>query len=240
MKAIDCYDNNLKISQVWKKLTPFFEVDNLLEIGVGFSDCPKEIVDSSKHVERITIDKDILEKAKEQFQHSNVNCQLMGAEKLDYENEFFDCIFAKDAYHEIDASIREQALNEMYRVLKTGGTIIFIDAKESAVTNELFKVFDPQEDHAKRIKNSFDLLKKFVKDKKMDILMQGNSAVVTKFKSLDDYNETMLEWWSDVKIPKDEKEKNEMIKAIDNILTKAGMLDDLEIAEDARFIVMKK
>ncbi len=240
MKATDYFDDNLEIGQVWKKLTPFFEVDNLLEIGVGFSDCPKEIVNNSKHIERITIDKDILEKAKEQFQHPNVNYQLMGAEKLDYEDESFDCIFAKDAYHEIDASIREQSLNEMYRVLRTGGTIVFIDAKESAVTNELFKVFDPQEDHAKRIKNSFEVLKKFIKDKKMDILMQGNSAIVEKFKSLDEYNETMLEWWSDVKIPKNEKEKDEMIKAIDDILTKAGMLDNLELSEDSRFIVMKK
>ena len=233
-------NNQLEMSRVWEKLAPFFKVEKLLEVGVGLSDCSKEILDNSKQIERITIDENWLREAENKFQHPNVNYQLMGAEKLDYADAYFDCIFLSSTYHEFDSSIQRQALDEMYRVLKRGGTWILIEPRETAIANELFKVFDPKEDHAGRISKSFKLLMDFIKEKEMSIVIQGDTMEVKKFESIDECNESMLLGWSDIKIPKDEKEKKEMTEKIDEILTKADMLEDLTIREDSRFLVIKK
>lgn len=234
----------IELKEMWDLLRKYFSVDNVLEVGMGVQDCEEVIVKNAKKIERITIDKEILASVEKDYTHANVNYKLMNVEKLEYPDEFFDVIFST-GYHEFSFGqegfeIHKRALEEMYRVLKNDGVFIFVEPKESSVTNELFKVFNPDEDHANRIKQSFSILNEFVKNKNMKIELAGDTSVSCKFGSEEEYIDTMLDWWNDVKIPKDEEEKKFMSKKIKDILENADMFKGLEIFEDSQFLVIRK
>jgi len=239
-KVEELLNKDIKLEEVWKKLKVYFNVEKVLEIGVGFQDCPKVILDNAKQIDRISINKELLEIGKKKYPHLHVNYKLMSAEKLDYSDGYFDTIFISSSYHEFDPKIQKKALEEMYRTLKEKGVWVFIEPEESSITNELFTVFDPKENHAQRISNSFKILNKFIKSKQMEIILNGETKVIDKFKTREEYNQTMLEWWSDIKVPSDKKEKKDMIKKINEILSKANMLEGLEISEDSMFLVIRK
>ena len=50
----------------------------------------------------------------------------------------------------------------------------------------------------------------------------------------------MLDWWADIKVPANEKEKKAMIAQIDAILEKAGVLKDLHVIEELRYNVYRR
>ena len=52
--------------------------------------------------------------------------------------------------------------------------------------------------------------------------------------------DTLLDWWNDIKIPKDNLEKNEMISKIKMILNSFNMLDNMEIFEKINYYVYEK
>lgn len=230
---------DFSLKELFERLTSYFKADHVLDIGVSFQDCPKVILENAKEIDRITINKDLLKIGKERYSYPHVNYSLMAAENLSYPDNYFDTIFTS-SYHEFDPAIQKKALEEMYRTLKKGGKIIFIEPRESSVTNELFKVFDPSEDHAKRIRNSFESLHNFIKSKNLQIELEGNTEIKQEFKTKREFEETMMEWWSDIKIPKDNQEKQKMIQEIDIILDKANMLNKLEISEASQFLVLRK
>ena len=60
------------------------------------------------------------------------------------------------------------------------------------------------------------------------------------FAEVQELEEAMLDWWADIKVPKDEEEKKDMISRIDNILEKNNQLNDLHVIEDVRFNVYQK
>ena len=49
------------------------------------------------------------------------------AEALPFENESFDIVFSTLAFHHMPTEIKEQAIQEIYRVLKPGGKLVIID-----------------------------------------------------------------------------------------------------------------
>ena len=70
--------------------------------------------------------------------------------------------------------------------------------------------------------------------------LNGETKVSCEFDSEKQYINTMLDWWNDVKIPKDDKEKDIMSSKIRDILSDAGMLKGLRIFEDTQFLVIRK
>jgi Fe-S-cluster-containing hydrogenase component 2/ubiquinone/menaquinone biosynthesis C-methylase UbiE len=238
-KINNLLDNEVDEGTMWEKLETYFRVGRVLDIGVSFQDCPNVILENAKQIERITINKDLLKIGIDKYSYPNVNYKLMAAEDLKYDDGYFDVIFTS-SYHEFDQSIQQKALEDMYRALKKGGVLIFVEPMDSSVTNDLFKVFDPNENHAGRIKESFDRLDTFANENSMAVLLKGRTKLIDRFESKENFEDTMLEWWSDIKIPANESEKNAMVEQIDKILDKAGMLNKLKIEEDTLFIVLKK
>ena len=234
----------IELKRMWALLEKYFCVDNVLEVGMGVQNCEEAITKNAKNIERITISKEILQAVKKEYSHSNINYKLMNVEKLDYPDRFFDVVFST-GYHEFSFGqhgfdVHKKALGEMYRVLSNNGVFVFVEPKESSVTNELFKVFNANENHANRIKKSFSILSEFIKDNDMKIELNGETKVSCEFDSEKQYIDTMLDWWNDVKIPKDDKEKDIMSSKIRDILSDAGMLKGLRIFEDTQFLVIRK
>lgn len=68
----------------------------------------------------------------------------------------------------------------------------------------------------------------------------GTYNDVTKFTSKEDMFETLLDWWNDVKVPKDISEKIQMINEIKKILEDFDMLDKMEVFEKVHYYVFVK
>ena len=68
----------------------------------------------------------------------------------------------------------------------------------------------------------------------------GNYNDITKFNSKEEMFETLLDWWNDIKIPKDINEKTQMINQMKNILQDFDMLDKMEVFEKIHYYVFEK
>ena len=77
-------------------------------------------------------------------------------------------------------------------------------------------------------------------DNNYELIETGLTYNDDKFRSQEELEEEMLDWWADIKVPANEKEKKAMIAQIDAILEKAGVLKDLHVIEELRYNVYKR
>ncbi|MDE5539907.1 MAG: class I SAM-dependent methyltransferase, partial [Bacilli bacterium] len=153
------------------------------------------------------------------------------------EDNSFDIIITTDSFHEMNPNIQSNVLSEMMRV---SNLIIFIEPDEVSVTNELFKVFDPNENHSLRIKNSMDLAFTTMKNNNYKLIEKSFYDDKTTFSNKKEMCETLLDWWSDIKIPANDSEKKQMIDEIERILIEFDMLDKLEVFETIHYYVFER
>ena len=207
-------------------LKGYLKCDNCLELGVFngselglYSHLIKKYV---KNLTSIDISNQALQLAEKYFKEKNIDgikLIQMNACDLKYDKNTFDVVVTA-SFHEMDPSIQFKILEEADRVLKKEKRIIFMEPHEDSVTNELFKVFDPNENHAQRILNTKECIRKFAKQNGYTIKELVKSISSNQFDTKEQLLDEMLNWWSDIKIPKNEKEKEEMKLRIQNILQK--------------------
>jgi len=100
----------------------------ILDVGCGFGRHLKEFLDYGLEVYGFDGSKELLRIARTKA--PNAKLQLLDLrEKLPYENNFFDAIWARNSLHHLEPKDLNQALFELKRVLKPNG-IIFIEWKE--------------------------------------------------------------------------------------------------------------
>ena len=226
------------------KLLEFFKNKEVLEVGFFSGNYTKIL---AKHVKKLTsIDissfaYNLALKNLKNENFNNVDLKIMDAAKMDFKNESFDTVFTS-SFHEINLTKQKKVLHEINRVLKKSGFIMFFEPKEESVTNELFKVFDPNENHAKRISTSKENIKHFADESGYVIKEFEDSISKAKFNTEDELLDEMLSWWQDIKIPKDEKEKSEMKAKIKSILLNNSKRDfeNLEVNETSWTWVLNK
>lgn len=234
------------LQELWEYLREYLTVDNALEQGFSNGKYTKELAKYAKHVVGIDVSQDFYDIANENLKDfDNIELKIMDATNMDFEDKSFDLIL-NTSFHEFDLSgdvysldldLKRKILTEMIRV---SNTIIFVEPTESAVTNELFKVFNPVENHADRIEKSNKLIEEFMQENGYELIKKGLVYDRTDFNTLEELEQEMLNWWSDIKIPTNEEEKSSMIKEIDTILEKAKMLKDLQVTEDICFRIFRK
>lgn len=231
------------LNEIWNDLRKYLEVENALEQGFSNGKYTKILAEYAKNVKAIDVSEDFLKMASEYLKgYDNIELLLMDAEHMNFENKGFD-VLLNTSFHEFDLSgeeysidldLKERILKEMIRV---SNTIIFVEPTENAVTNELFKVFNPNENHADRIQKSNALIEQVMQDNGYELVTSGLTYNEDKFSNQAELEQEMLEWWADIKVPQDENDKNQMIRQIDEILNKAGMLKDLHVIEEIRYRV---
>jgi ubiquinone/menaquinone biosynthesis C-methylase UbiE len=81
--------------------------------------------------------------AKKKSRHlTNIFCNVMRAEKLDFRDNFFKLVYSIRTLHETNA---KNSLKEMYRVLTPNGILVIIDWTKQVATAWSEKSFDPDE-----------------------------------------------------------------------------------------------
>ena len=232
--------------EMWRDLSIYLKVEKALEQGFSNGKYTKVLAGYAKHVIGIDVSEDFFEIAKENLKDfNNIELMIMDATNTNFADKSFD-VLLNTSFHEFDLSgdiytvdleLKRRILKEMIRL---SDTIVFVEPSEDAITNELFTVFNPAERHSDRIKQSNALIDEVMKQSGYELLEKGDTYNEDIFSSKEELEEEMLNWWADIKVPKDKNEKQEMIKQINEILARAGMLEELKVIENVQYRVFRK
>lgn len=237
----------ISFDEMWKKIEKYLHVDNALEQGFSNGKYTRELAKYAKKVVGIDLSEDFYNMTKENLKDlDNVELKIMDATKMDFEDKSFD-VLLNTSFHEFDLSggevysldldLKRRILEEMTRV---SDCIIFVEPTENAVTNELFKVFNPNENHSDRIQKSNELINEVLQENGYTLVESGLTYNRDEFKTQDELEQEMLDWWADIKVPSNDEERTEMIQQIDEVLESAGMLKDLQVTEEIRYKVLRR
>jgi ubiquinone/menaquinone biosynthesis C-methylase UbiE len=96
----------------------------VLELGCGTGSFTRELARSGADVVAIDVSLELLEIAKANSSAPNVQYQIQNAYALSYPDAIFDSVVGSSVLHHLEI---EDALREIYRVLKPGGAIYFTE-----------------------------------------------------------------------------------------------------------------
>ncbi len=96
----------------------------ILEIGCGTGYFTRELTQRGADIVAIDVSPDLLEIAKAKYSAPNVRYEIQNACALTYADAMFDSVVGSSILHHLEI---EEALREIYRVLKPVGTIYFTE-----------------------------------------------------------------------------------------------------------------
>jgi 2-polyprenyl-3-methyl-5-hydroxy-6-metoxy-1,4-benzoquinol methylase len=96
----------------------------VLELGCGTGTFTRELARSGADVIAIDVSAELLEIARANCSAPNVQYQIQNAYALSYSEGVFDSVVGSSVLHHLEV---EEALRNIYRVLKPGGTIFFTE-----------------------------------------------------------------------------------------------------------------
>jgi SAM-dependent methyltransferase len=96
----------------------------VLELGCGTGSFTRELARTGADVVAIDVSPELLEIAKANCSASNVHYQIQNAYSLSYSEAVFDSVVGSSVLHHLEI---EEALRDVYRVLKAEGTIYFTE-----------------------------------------------------------------------------------------------------------------
>jgi ubiquinone/menaquinone biosynthesis C-methylase UbiE len=96
----------------------------VLELGCGIGSFTRELARSGADVVAIDVSPELLEIAKANCSASNVRYEIQNAYALNYSEDVFDSVVGSSVLHHLEI---EEALRDVYRVLKPSGTIYFTE-----------------------------------------------------------------------------------------------------------------
>ena len=96
----------------------------VLELGCGTGYFTQELARSGADVTAIDVSPELLEIARSNCSAPNVRYQIENASALSYSDAVFDSVVGSSVLHHLEI---KEALRDIYRVLKPGGTIYFTE-----------------------------------------------------------------------------------------------------------------
>ena len=175
----------ITFDEMWKKLEKYLTVDKALEEGFSNGKYTKILAKYAKKVDAIDIDENFLHIAEENLKdYDNITLHLMDARETSFNDKEFG-VLLNTSFHEFDLSHgtfsmnldgKREILKEMVRL---SNTIVFVEPTEDAVTNELFTVFDPSEQHGVRISTSNKLIKDYLEENGYSLIETGLTYNIT-------------------------------------------------------------
>ena len=93
---------------------------SVLELGCGTGYFTRELACSGANIVAVDVSPDLLEIAKANYSAPNVRYEIQNAYELSYPDAVFDSVVGSSVLHHLEI---EEAVREIYRVLKPGGTI---------------------------------------------------------------------------------------------------------------------
>jgi SAM-dependent methyltransferase len=97
---------------------------SVLELGCGIGYFTSELARSGADIVAVDVSHELLEIAKANCSAPNVRYEIQNACELNYPEAVFDSVVGSSVLHHLEI---DEALHEIYRVLKPGGTIYFTE-----------------------------------------------------------------------------------------------------------------
>ena len=97
---------------------------SVLELGCGTGYFTRELACSGADVVAIDVSPELLEIARANYSAPNIRYEIQNAYELSYPDAVFDSVVGSSILHHLEI---EEAIREIYRVLKPGGTIYFTE-----------------------------------------------------------------------------------------------------------------
>jgi ubiquinone/menaquinone biosynthesis C-methylase UbiE len=110
-----------RVEMLTSHITPYMQV---LELGCGTGYFTKEINETGAKITAIDISPDLLDIARKKIRSENITFQVDNAYELTFADRTFDTVVGSSVLHHLNIG---KAISEMYRVLKSGGTIVFTE-----------------------------------------------------------------------------------------------------------------
>lgn len=232
--------------QMWEDLAPYLTCEKGLDEGYADGKYTKFFAKYCKQIDGIDISEEFQSKAKETLKDcDNVKLHIMDARKTIFPDKHFDVIL-NTSFHEFDLSgdvftmdfdLKTDMLLEMIRL---SDTICFAEIAPENISGELYKVFNPVEDHSLRTAKSNELIHKVLIENGYEMLIEDRAVDEIYFNSKEEFIAEMVDWWSNVRVPRGEEDKKQMENEIARILETENMLTDLCFHDIFRYTVYKK
>lgn len=103
----------------------------VLDIGCGTGEAIEFLTSNYQNmeIEAIDLSKAYMDKARDSVKNSvPVHFQQMPGEELRFADNSFDIVYSCFVLHEVPQEVRKKILHEAYRVVKPGGTVVFVDS----------------------------------------------------------------------------------------------------------------
>ncbi|UCZ52584.1 class I SAM-dependent methyltransferase [Bacillus shivajii] len=134
-----------------KQMTSSFANEIILDIGIGTGAFASMIAHAKANVYGIDISQKMLEECKQK--HPEYELKQGTFLDNDFSDCFFDHVISSFAFHEVFPQQREEAIRNIYRMMKTDGQLLILDimfaseaAREDAKV-EIGKYWDNSEDY---------------------------------------------------------------------------------------------
>ncbi|KKQ10596.1 MAG: hypothetical protein US19_C0002G0015 [Candidatus Daviesbacteria bacterium GW2011_GWB1_36_5] len=115
------YDNK---SKIFKKLCKIDKNKKVLEIGAGYGEFTKRILDSEAQIIATDVTPKVVKSCQKKFKNKDIKFKVEDSNNLSFKSNSFDVVCGISILHHVDA---EKTLKECYRVLKKGGNIFFTE-----------------------------------------------------------------------------------------------------------------
>lgn len=240
-------ENMKSFNEMWEELSPYLKVERGLDEGYADGKYTRFFARYCKQVDGIDISEDFYKQAKENLKDvENVNLQIIDAVKTPFADKSYDVVLCT-SFHEFDLSGKEKftmdlklKTNILKEMMRLSNTLVFAEISPTNISGELYKVFNPIEDHSFRTEVSNLLIDKVLRDNGYKRIIEDYAVDEIPYNSKEEFLEDMIDWWKEVKVPKDEEEKNKMKNEIATILETENMLTDLTFHDVFRYTVYIK
>ncbi len=241
-------EKNMKtFEEMWEELKPYLSVEKGLDEGYYDGKYTRYFARYCKHIVGVDISPEFHQIASENLKDlDNVELKVMDAANVDYPDKYFDVVLCT-SFHEFDLSGKEEFkmdLDLKTRILKEmmrlSDTIVFAEIDPDNLSAELYKVFNPIEEHGIRTQKSNELIDKVLKENGYKQILCDRAVDKIPYNSREEFKEDMLSWWAEVHVPETEEEREQMLDKIEKILESRKFLTNLCFDDVFRYAVYKK
>ena len=159
------------ISNAWEDFFNFLNLNSrnseILDYGCGVGPIIEKVIKfNPKKITGIDISEVSISKAKKKFDKTETKVELLvdNCEKTKFENSKFDIVYGLGILHHLKVS---KSIVEIYRILKPGGTLLFIEPLGSNPLINLYRTLTPKarsKDEHPLMKKDFEIIKENFKE----------------------------------------------------------------------------
>lgn len=133
----------------------------ILELGCGSAEITRKIASagSERQITALEVDEIAHQKNQQLTDLPNVSFKLSGAQSIPLEDESVDVVFMFKSLHHVPVELMDAAMQEIKRVLKTGGSAYISEPIFAGEFNDILRLFH---DEQKVREAAFNALKKAV------------------------------------------------------------------------------